>query len=233
MVGKSLDLMKSLKTPPSPGAAVSTLGVMGNLCKATTTAAKASAASNATSGPGGRRLYGEAGSGEGGSGSGEDNSTYVAPRSAEALQFETLRASIGSLGDATLKGSLDGEEPVTVVSKSVQSSAARASGASLAGQKFGAAKGPTGISLPAGLSTGGSVAVKIAVIDKSINTYAADSSTKPETAMVSIKMTDDSGENVAKKGAVGDADPLVILVPVEKMDDPLPCNPGAAGKPEP
>ena len=45
---------------------------------------------------------------------------------------------------------MDGEEPVTVVSKLVQSSAARASGASLAGQKFGAAEGPTGVSLPAG-----------------------------------------------------------------------------------
>ena len=118
-----------------------------------------------------------------------------------------------------------------MVSRNVQSSASKASGASLAGQTFGAAKGPTGLSLPAGLSAAGSVAVKIAVIDKSINTYAADSSTKPETAMVSIKMTDDSGENVAKKGAVGDADPLVILVPVERMDDPLPCNPGAAGNP--
>ena len=34
---------------------------------------------------------------------------------------------------------MDGEEPVAVVSKKVQSSASKASGASLAGQTFGAA----------------------------------------------------------------------------------------------
>jgi hypothetical protein len=71
-----------------------------------------------------------------------------------------------------------------VVSRNVQSSASKASGASLAGQKFGAAKGPTGLSLPAGLSTAGSVAVKIAVIDRSINTYGADSDVEPESDMV-------------------------------------------------
>ena len=40
-------------------------------------------------------------------------------------------------------------------------------------------------------------------------------------------MTDDSGGNVAKKGAIGDADPLVILVPVKESPSPLPC--GTAG----
>jgi hypothetical protein len=45
---------------------------------------------------------------------------------------------------------MDGEVAVNVVSRNVQSSASKASGASLAGQKFGAAKGPTGLSLPAG-----------------------------------------------------------------------------------
>ena len=79
---------------------------------------------------------------------------------------------------------MDGEEPVAVVSKNVQSSASKASGASLAGQTFGAATGPTGLSLPAGLSTAGSVAVKIATVDKSINTYAADSALEPESEMV-------------------------------------------------
>ena len=79
---------------------------------------------------------------------------------------------------------MDGEEPVAVVSKKVQSSASKASGASLAGQKFGAAKGATGLALPAGLSTAGSVAVKIATVDKSINTYAADSALEPESEMV-------------------------------------------------
>ena len=79
---------------------------------------------------------------------------------------------------------MDGEEPVAVVSKNVQSSASKASGASLAGATFGAASGPTGLSLPAGLSTAGSVAVKIATVDKSINTYAADSALEPESEMV-------------------------------------------------
>ena len=40
-------------------------------------------------------------------------------------------------------------------------------------------------------------------------------------------MTDDSGGNVAKKGAIGDADPLVILVPVTESPAPPPC--GTAG----
>ena len=79
---------------------------------------------------------------------------------------------------------MDGEEPVAVVSKKVQSSASKASGASLAGQKFGAVTGPTGLSLPAGLSTAGSVAVKIATVDKSINTYAGDSDVEPKSDMV-------------------------------------------------
>ena len=60
----------------------------------------------------------------------------------------------------------------------------KASGATLAGQKFGAATGPTGLSLPAGLSTTGSVAVKIATVDKSINTYAGDSDVEPKSDMV-------------------------------------------------
>jgi len=37
-------------------------------------------------------------------------------------------------------------------------------------------------------------------------------------------MTDDSGGNVAKKGAIGDADPLVILVPVTESSAPPPCD---------
>ena len=61
--------------------------------------------------------------------------------------------------------------PVDVVSRNVQSSASKASGASLAGKGFGAAKGPTGLTLPK-INATGSVAVMIAVIDKSINTYA-------------------------------------------------------------
>ena len=40
-------------------------------------------------------------------------------------------------------------------------------------------------------------------------------------------MTDDSGGNVAKNGTIGDADPLVILVPVKESPSPLPC--GTAG----
>ena len=41
-------------------------------------------------------------------------------------------------------------------------------------------------------------------------------------------MTDDSGGNVAKQGAIGDADPLVIMVPVTESAPPLPCDtPGA------
>ena len=79
---------------------------------------------------------------------------------------------------------MDGEEPVAVVSKNVQSSASKASGATLAGQTFGAATGPTGLSLPAGLSTTGSVAMKIATVDKSINTYAGDSDVEPKSDMV-------------------------------------------------
>ena len=220
LVGKNLELMMALPDPPTPDAAVNTLSVIGALCIGT---ARTTTTTGET-GSGERRLS-EAGSGtgsgEGGSGSGE------APRSKEALQFETLRAGITALGDATLKGGLDGEVPVAVVSRNVQSSASKASGASLAGQTFGAAKGPTGLSLPAGLSAAGSVAVKIAVIDKSINTYGADSAVEPESDMVSIKMTDDTGGNVAKKGAIGDADPLVILIDVKESAAPLPC--GTAG----
>ena len=105
-MGKSLSLMldPTLKTPPSAGAAASSLGVMGNLCKATAPAKKPAASpSEPGSGePGNRRLgeasSGEEGSGEGGSGEGP------AARSAESIQFALLRASISSLGDATLKG---------------------------------------------------------------------------------------------------------------------------------
>ena len=93
---------------------------------------------------------------------------------------------------------MDGEVAVDVVSRNVQSPSSKVSGTSLAGQKFGAAKGPTGLSLPAGLlgsdsglrrrleglSAAGSVAVKIAVIDRSINTYGADSDVEPESDMV-------------------------------------------------
>ena len=98
---------------------------------------------------------------------------------------------------------MDGEEAVAVVSRNVQSSASKVSSSSLAGQKFGAAKGPTGLSLPAGLlgsesglrrrleglSAAGSVAVKIAVIDRSINTYGADSDVEPESDMVRHYLT--------------------------------------------
>ena len=41
-------------------------------------------------------------------------------------------------------------------------------------------------------------------------------------------MTDDSGGNVAKKGAIGDADPLVILVPVKDSPAPPPCDTAGA-----
>ena len=41
-------------------------------------------------------------------------------------------------------------------------------------------------------------------------------------------MTDDSGGNVAKKGAIGDADPLVILVPVTESSAPPPCDTAGA-----
>ena len=180
MVGKNLELMSSLPDPPTPDAAKGTLGVIGNLCSATSAAASKNGG-GAEAGSGERRLS-EAGSGSGEDGSG--NGEAPPPRSKESLQFETLRASISALGDATLKGGLDGEEPVAVVSRKVQSSASKASGASLAGQTFGAATGPTGLSLPAGLSTTGSVAVKIATVDKSINTYAGDSDVEPKSDMV-------------------------------------------------
>ena len=155
LVGKNLELMMALRDPPTPDAAAATLNVIGNLCSATAIV-RNSSTTTATGemGSGERRLSESGsgtGSGEGGSGSGE------VPRSKEALQFETLRAGITALGDATLKGGLDGEVPVAVVSRNVQSSASKASGASLAGQTFGAAKGPTGLSLPAGLSAAGSV----------------------------------------------------------------------------
>ena len=145
-----------LRDPPTPDAAAATLNVIGNLCSSTAIVRNSSTTTTTTGEMGsGERPLSEAGSGtgsgEGGSGSGE------APRSKEAIQFETLRAGITALGDATLKGGLDGEAPVAVVSRNVQSSASKASGASLAGQKFGAAKGPTGLSLPAGLSAAGSV----------------------------------------------------------------------------
>jgi hypothetical protein len=41
-------------------------------------------------------------------------------------------------------------------------------------------------------------------------------------------MTDDSGGNVAKKGAIGDADPLVILMPVTESSAPRPCDTAGA-----
>ena len=41
-------------------------------------------------------------------------------------------------------------------------------------------------------------------------------------------MTDDSGSNVAKKGAIGDADPLVIMIDVEENAAPLPCDSAGA-----
>ena len=174
--------MASLPDPPTPDAAKGTLGVIGNLCSATSAAASKNGG-GAEAGSGERRLS-EAGSGSGEDGSGSGEAPAPPPRSKESLQFEKLRAGISALGDATLKGGMDGEEPVAVVSKKVQSSASKASGASLAGQTFGAATGPTGLSLPAGLSTTGSVAVKIATVDKSINTYAGDSDVEPKSDMV-------------------------------------------------
>eukprot|EP00964_Phaeocystis_antarctica_P113502 scaffold77514_cov48-Phaeocystis_antarctica.AAC.1 len=147
----------ALPDPPTPDAAAATLNVIGNLCSSTAIVRNSSTTTPTATGEmgSGERRPSEGGSGtgsgEGGSGSGE------APRSKAALQFETLRAGITALGDATLKGGLDGEAPVAVVSRNVQSSASKASGASLAGQTFGAAKGPTGLSLPAGLSAAGSV----------------------------------------------------------------------------
>ena len=91
-MGKNLELMMELPDPPTPDAAAATLNVIGNLCGAT------AAVRNSTD-SGERRLSeGGSGSGDGGSGSGE------ASRSKEALQFETLRAGISALGDATLKG---------------------------------------------------------------------------------------------------------------------------------
>ena len=41
-------------------------------------------------------------------------------------------------------------------------------------------------------------------------------------------MTDDSGGNVATPGAIGDADPLVIMIAVAESAPSLPCDtPGA------
>ena len=215
LVGKNLELMITLPDPPTQNAAKNTLSVIGTLCASTAATSTGEAVS-------GERRLSEAGKdGDGNSGSGE------ASRSKEALQFETLRAGITALGDATLKGSLDGEEAVNVVSRNVQSSASRASGTSLAGQKFGAATGPTKLELPTALSTVGSVTVKIAVIDVSINTYGADSDVAPETALVSVKLTDSSGENVAKDGTIAQGDPLVLLIPVPDRAAPKPC--GTAG----
>ena len=96
MVGKNLELMMALPDPPTPDAAAATLNVIGNLCGATATVRN----STGTEAGSGERRLSEGGSGavEGGSGSGE------APRSKEAMQFETLRAGITALGDATLKG---------------------------------------------------------------------------------------------------------------------------------
>ena len=37
-------------------------------------------------------------------------------------------------------------------------------------------------------------------------------------------MTDESGGNVAKQGAIGDADPLVIMIAVAESAAPLPCD---------
>ena len=100
-MGKNLELMASLPDPPTPDAAKGTLGVIGNLCSATASAASKKSG-GAEAGSGERRLS-EAGSGSGedGSGSGE----APPPRSKESLQFEKLRAGISALGDATLKGS--------------------------------------------------------------------------------------------------------------------------------
>ena len=88
----------TLPDPPTPNAAAATLNVLGNLCSATATATVRNN-TGTEAGSGERRLSeGGSGSGDGGSGSGE------ASRSKEALQFETLRAGISALGDATLKG---------------------------------------------------------------------------------------------------------------------------------
>ena len=95
-MGKNLALMMTLPDPPTPNAAAATLNVLGNLCSATATVRNNT---GTEAGSGERRLSeGGSGSGDGGSGSGE------ASRSKEALQFETLRAGISALGDATLKG---------------------------------------------------------------------------------------------------------------------------------
>ena len=41
-------------------------------------------------------------------------------------------------------------------------------------------------------------------------------------------MTDESGGNVARQGAIGDADPLVIMIAVAESAPSLPCDtPGA------
>ena len=94
MVGKNLELMMTLPDPPTPDAAAATLNVIGNLCGATGTGKKES---GTEAGSGERPLSeGSSGSGDVGSGSGE------APRSKEAIQFETLRAVCGTTSNPTL-----------------------------------------------------------------------------------------------------------------------------------
>ena len=96
LVGKNLELMMALPDPPSPDAAAATLNVIGTLCGATVSSV-ARAGTEAGSGELQRRLSEVGGgSGEGGSGSGEGGSdSGGAPRSKQALQFETLRAVCG------------------------------------------------------------------------------------------------------------------------------------------
>ena len=96
LVGKILELMKALPDRPSPDAAAATLNVIGNLCRATVSSV-ARAGTEAGSGELQRRLS-EVGSGSGEGGSGSAG----APRSKEALQFETLRAVCGTTSTPTL-----------------------------------------------------------------------------------------------------------------------------------
>ena len=93
-MGKNLELMMELPDPPTPDAAAATLNVIGNLCSATAIVRNST---GTEAGSGERRLSeGGSGSGDVGSGSGE------APRSKEALQFETLRAVCGTTSNPTL-----------------------------------------------------------------------------------------------------------------------------------
>ena len=103
LVGKILELMKALPDRPSPDAAAATLNVIGTLCGATVSSV-ARAGTEAGSGELQRRLSEVgSGSGEGGSGIGEGGSGGGgAPRSKEALQFETLRAVCGTTSTPTL-----------------------------------------------------------------------------------------------------------------------------------